>query len=130
MTAFVRAEMFKEVELLESLEAKFIERVDTADGATLVTMFNAHCHWANHIVDETLIKKNQARRVYKVFKKYNDSFYEHVAVNLTRNSEDINLKGSMLVLCNGNVSHLKKRDNIRIMRQFAFKQIIALKRER
>ena len=98
MTAFCRAEMFKEVDLFECLESLFVQRIDEAEGTTLVTMFNAHSAWTLSIIDEVLVKKKHPRRVYTVFKKYNDSFFEHLAVNLIRNVEEINLKGTLLVL--------------------------------
>jgi len=58
----------------------------------------------------------QPRRVYNYFKKYNEIFYEHMIVNLIRNSNEINLKGVFLVLAHGNMAHLKRRSNIRYMR--------------
>ena len=76
MTAYCRGNMFKEVELLESLQASFLTKIDEANGQTLVTMLNAHAAWATHIIDETLIKKKQKRGVYKTFKKYSDSVFE------------------------------------------------------
>ena len=57
MTAFARCRMFQEVDLFETLENAFIQRIDEADGVTLATMFNAHAAWANHIIDEVLLKK-------------------------------------------------------------------------
>jgi len=53
--------------------------------------------------------------VFKTFQKYNEAFYEKVVVNLIRNSEEINLKGVLLALVNGNVAHLKRRENMRLM---------------
>jgi len=35
--------------------------------------------------------------------------------------EDINVKGVFLIMAHGNVAHLKKRDNIRLMNQFNLK---------
>lgn len=51
-------------------------------------------------------------------------------VNLIRNISEINLKGVFLVLAHGNMAHLKKRTNIRYMRQFAVKGIKTLKEEK
>ena len=59
MTAFARCEMFQEVDLFETIENAFIQRIDEAEGVTLATMFNAHAAWANHVIDEVLIKKTQ-----------------------------------------------------------------------
>lgn len=47
----------------------------------------------------------------------------HIAVNLLRNLNEINLKGLFLVLAHGNMAHLKKRDNVRLMRQVAVKGV-------
>lgn len=74
MTAFTRCKQFDSVDLLESLEASFISRVDEANGPTLVTVFNSHAAWSAHIVDQTILKKEQPRQVYKSFKKYNGEF--------------------------------------------------------
>jgi hypothetical protein len=61
------------------------------------------------MVEICLIQKSQPRKVYKHFKNYNEEFYEHMAVNLIRNINEINLKGIFLVLAHGNMAHLKKR---------------------
>jgi len=42
LSAFVKAEMFEEIELFESLEAAFLSRIDEASGVCLATIFNAH----------------------------------------------------------------------------------------
>ena len=77
-----------------------------------------------------MIKKKQPARVFKIFKKYNAAFYEKVVVNLNRNAFEINLKGTLLALTNGNVAHLKRRDNMRLMFEFSIRGVEALKRER
>ena len=46
-----------------------------------------------------------------------------MAVNLIRKVDEINVKGALLVLGFGNMSHFKKRSNTRLMRQFAIKAI-------
>ena len=51
-------------------------------------------------------------------------------VNLIRTANDINLKGTMLVLVNGSITGVKRRSNTRLMHQFSLKGIQALKRER
>lgn len=121
--------MMNEVDLFESLESQFVEHIDDADGPTIVTMFCAHAAWAAHQIDECLIKKKQPARVFKIFKKYNAAFYEKIVVNLNRNAQEINLKGTLLALVNGNVAHLKRRDNIRLMHEFALRGVQAIKRE-
>jgi hypothetical protein len=115
MTAFVRGQHFNDVALFERLEALFVEKIDDALGPDLVTMFTAHSGWAAHMVDECITKKLQTPRTFKMFKKYHDAFYEHIAVNLIRNADEINLKGTILVLVSGNVTHLKLRANMRLM---------------
>lgn len=49
---------------------------------------------------------------------------------MIRNSDDINLKGVLLALVHGNVAHLKRRENMRLMGQFAVKGVAAIERER
>lgn len=51
-------------------------------------------------------------------------------MNLTRNADDINLKGTMLVLVNGNIAGVKRRSNTRLMLDFSIKGLSVLKRER
>lgn len=79
-------------------------------------MFTSHAVWAQSVIEECLVKKKQPRRVYNTFKQYNEEFYEHMVVNLIRNIGDINLKGVLLVLAHGNMAHLKRRANMRLMR--------------
>jgi hypothetical protein len=50
-------------------------------------------------------------------------------VNLNRNAHEINLKGTLLALVNGNVAHLKRRDSMRLMNEFALKGVQAIRRE-
>lgn len=68
MTAFARAKMFTEVQLFERLEALFVQRIDEADAACLVTMFVAHGQWANNMYVECIKEKKQPLRVFKVFR--------------------------------------------------------------
>ena len=51
MTAYTKSKMFGAVDVLESLESAFMARIDEASGPTIVTIFNSHASWANHIVD-------------------------------------------------------------------------------
>ena len=115
MNAFCKGNMMNEVDLFETLESQFVRHIDLADGPTIVTMLCAHAMWVAHQIDECLIKKKQPARVFKIFKKYNSAFYEKLVVNLIRNAQEINLKGTLLALVHGNVAHLKRRDNLRLM---------------
>ncbi len=115
MTAYCRVSIF-DVDLLQTLEQVFVKKIDEANGETLVTMFTSHASWAQDMIEQCLIKKIQKRKTYNAFRAYNEEFYEHLAVNLNRNISEINLKGVFLVLANGNMAHLKKRNNIRLMR--------------
>ena len=114
MTAYRRIGIF-DIELFYGLEGAFIRRIEEADGQTLVTMFIAHVSWAKEIVNQCLVKKSQDRRVYTYFKKYNEEYYEKLAIQLLRNINEINLKGILLVLAHGNQAHLKKRSNSRLI---------------
>ena len=93
-------------------------------------MYCAHSSWVNGMVDECLVKKEQDKIVIKTFLKYNEAFLEKIIVNLIRNSDEINLKGIMLVLVHGNLAHVKRNSNMRLMAQFAFRGVQALDRER
>jgi len=55
MTSFTRSKMFDEIDLLESLEAAFLSRIDEANGPTICTIFNSHATWAAHIIDQAVI---------------------------------------------------------------------------
>ena len=87
MAAFSRAEIFDDPALQESLLACFIERVDEADGETVVTILNAHAEWCHHIIDTVLIKKKQPKRVYSYFIKYNDQVLAKVIPRLIEKSD-------------------------------------------
>ena len=56
--AFTDAKMFREVELLESLQAAFLSRIDEASGEDLVAILIAHQKWGTFIVEETIEKRN------------------------------------------------------------------------
>lgn len=130
MTAFCRVGFFEDQELFEVLEQVFLARIEEASGETLVTIFTAHASWAQSMIEQCLVQKAHPKRVYEDFKRYNEEFYMHLATNLVLKISEINLKGILLVLAHGNMAHLKKRTNIRIMRQFAVKGIAALEEER
>ncbi len=130
MTAFTKAGMFKDVQLLEALEAHFVQNIEQIEGPNLVAMYCAHSSWVNGMIDECLVKKEQDKIVIKTFLKYNEAFMEKIIVNLIRNSDEINLKGTMLVLVHGNLAHIKRNANMRLMGQFAFRGVQALDRER
>lgn len=49
---------------------------------------------------------------------------------MVEKADEMNLSGIMLVLVNGNITHLKVRENCRLMMKFALKGIPALSRER
>lgn len=68
--------------------------------------------------------------MFKVFKKYNAAFCQKIITCLTRNVQEMNLKGVLLTLVHGNVAHLKTRDNIRAMFIFAVHGVDILARER
>lgn len=40
---------------------------------------------------------------------------------MMKRADEINLKGIIIVLSNGNISHLKKRDNMRLMHTLSLK---------
>ena len=81
------------------------------------------------MISQCLVEKKQPRRVYNYFKKYNEEFYMHLATNLEQKISEINLKGVFLVLAHGNMAHLKRRTNIRLMRAFAVRGVEVLKGE-
>lgn len=129
MTAFSRLKLF-EVDLFELLERHFVRNIDDASGETLVTLYVSHAAWSQDMIAQCLVHKKQPHRVYNYFKRYNEELQEHLVVNLLRNLSDINLKGVFLVLAHGNMAHLKRRSNVRLMRQFAVKGVETLAAER
>lgn len=68
MTAFTRCKQFDSIDLLKSLEASFLSRIESANGPTLVTVFNSHANWCQHIVKESEVKPQPAK-AYKNFQK-------------------------------------------------------------
>ena len=130
MAAFSRAEFFDDVALQESLISCFIDRLHEADGPTTVTLLNAHTAWCHHMIDTVLIQKKQPKRVYRVFIRYSDLVLAKVLKNLIQEAENINVRGAILMLINGRLWSHKKRDNLRMMKDFAVRAIETLVRER
>lgn len=130
MAAFSKAEFFQDVSLQESLISCFLERINDADGPTTVTLLNAYAAWCHHMIDTILIQKKQPKRVYHVFSKYNDGVIEIVVKNLIEHAETINARGAIMMLINGKLWCHKRRDNLRMMKDFAVRAIECLVRER
>jgi hypothetical protein len=80
--------------------------------------------------EEVVRDKKQKLRVFKVFRQYHDAFVEHLIINLIRNVDELNLKGVMLVMVNGNIKGMKRRSNSRLMHVFVSRGLNALKNER
>lgn len=128
--AFTDAKMFREIELLESLQAAFLSKIDEASGEDLVAILIAHHKWGTFIVEQTIEKRKQRRRVYTVFKKYSDEVFERLGKALINSANQINVKGIFYVLIHGKGPYLKKRSNMRLMMEFGLKGLNALVRER
>lgn len=77
-----------------------------------------------------MIQKKQPRQVFTSFKKYNSQFQDIIIPKLIQQVDEINLNGIMLILVNGNLTHLKKKENTRLLFQFALAGVPALKKER
>ena len=82
------------------------------------------------MIDTVLIKKKQPKRVYSYFIKYNDQVLAKVIPRLIEKSDQINIKGAIMMLINGRLWTHKKRDNMRMMKDFAVRCIDTLARER
>ncbi|CDW89579.1 UNKNOWN [Stylonychia lemnae] len=120
MTAFAKVEIF-DFELFESLESVFLSQIDQARGETLVTMYLSHGALSQDMIKQCFIEKRQKRRFWNLYKKYNEEFQGQLIKALINRIEDINIKGVFLIMAHGNVAHLKKRDNIRLMNKFNLK---------
>lgn len=48
---------------------------------------------------------------------------------MMKRADEINLKGILLVLSNGNITHLKKRDNMRLMHTLNLKVLEHLSKD-
>ncbi len=107
-----------------------MERIDEADGETLVTILCAHAEWCHHMIDTVLIKKRQPKRVYRYFIRYNDQVLARVLPKLIEKADTINARGALMMLINGRLWSGKKRDNCRMMKDFAVRSIDTLVRER
>ena len=53
-----------------------------------------------------------------------------VLKHLIEKAEDINLQGAILILANGRLWSHKRRDNLRMMKDFAIRALVTLLRER
>ena len=130
MAAFSRCDYFNDPNLQESLIACFIERIHEADGATTVTLLNAHAAWFVHVIEKTLIHKQQPKGVYRAFLNYNDAVLRHVLQNLIKHAETINARGAIMMLINGRLWTHKKRDNMWMMKDFSIRALACLAKER
>ena len=95
-----------------------------------MTLLNAHAAWCQHVIETTLIKKKQPKRVYKYFTKYSDQAMLKVVGNLIEHAESINARGTIMMLINARLWAHKRRDNLRMMKDFAIHAIESLVRER
>lgn len=82
------------------------------------------------MIETVLIKKGQPKRVYSVFIKYSDQVLVTVLRNLIEHADEINARGAIMMLINGKLWSHKKRDNLRMMKDFAINAIGCLERER
>ena len=130
MKAYCKAGMYEEVELLESLESAFLERIEDATTSDIVVIFGAHSSWCSNMIDQTHTAKNQKKRVFKVFKAYSDEVFAKLMDQMSAQIDKMNVKGILSVLVHGNLSYLKRRDNKRMVRDFAIKGLDILSRER
>ena len=71
----------------------------------------------------------QKKRVNSLYSKYNEEFVSHLLISLI-NCADLNLKGIVRVISSGNYAHIKKRENIRLLRDFALKGVMLLRDEK
>ena len=107
-----------------------MNKIEEADGPTTVTLLNAHAAWCHHMIETVLIKKKQPRRVYTTFTKYSDKVLETVLKNLIQHATEINARGALMMLINARLWSHKRRDNHRMMKDFAVRAIVCLERER
>ena len=68
--------------------------------------------------------------MYNVFIKYSDQVLVTVLRNLIEHADEINARGAIMMLINGKLWSHKKRDNLRMMKDFAINAIGCLERER
>ena len=62
--------------------------------------------------------------------RYTDSVLLHVLKNLIEHANSINARGAIMMLINGRLWSHKKRDNLRMMKNFSLRAIGCLVRER
>ena len=89
-------------------------------------MMLAHCEWTGHMIQQS---DKQKKRVNTLYAKYNEEFISHLLISLIQRA-DLNLKGIVRVISSGNYAHIKKRDNLRLLRDLALKGVMLLRDEK
>lgn len=130
--SYIMTGMFYEYKILMALEAAVLDKMERGevDAHTTANVFNAHAHWASHMVEECIVKKVQPMKRFHDFWRYNDRFYEKCATNLAERGDELGIRSTMLVLMNGMVTHLKRHAQIRIMYKFMIKGVARIDKER
>ena len=127
MNSFAKAGIL-DPELFQKLELILIDQLELATGPQLISIFESHAEWSRHVINETVISKSQSKRVFKSFKNYNEEFFEiFLKTFLKIVDTECNLKGIFTLLKTGSICHLKKRSNMRLMREIALKGIMILR---
>jgi len=140
LSAFSQAELF-DMDVFQELERSLVveiekiglqaDSVSPLTGPHLVMAFEAHSTWCEHLLKETLEDKKQKRRFAKHFSHYNNAFNKGVIEELTKraHSQELNLKAILKVMHSARYAYLKKRENVRSMRQFAMASISSVVEE-
>ena len=122
-------QMFHEEEILYGLEELLIANIGELDGIQVADLFNNHARWASHMVDVCLIKKEQPHAKFRQFWVYNDIFYEKCASVLESRLVDMDLHAQMTVMLNGNIIHMRRYRQTKIMFHFVVKGVTNIKKE-
>ena len=75
------------------------------------------------MLEECLLKKSKSTKFFDDFRVFSLFFYEKCVDKLLQHVDEINLKGICLVLVQGNIIHLKRKNLIRKMFDFALQGV-------
>lgn len=64
------------------LETCFKDQLEEASGPEIVSMFLAHREWTNYVIVKSAKDKEQKRRIFNLYSKYNEEFVSYLVIGM------------------------------------------------